>query len=158
MPRAFWFFITLSIWQNVNRPANAGFNRPYWISSNRWMACLSDPLSLVSAIFMPEQKGCDGDKKRSWRAGSLAESERSLSNREVLHQAAGSTIASIPPPHSALGESNSRLARHFALWREIGLARGTRAGETRLLEVMLSGGFSRVRRATTPLYLEAPPG
>jgi hypothetical protein len=44
------------------------------------------------------------------------------------------------------------------LSQEVGLALGTQAGEARLREVIMSGGFSRVRRATaTPfnLVLEA---
>jgi hypothetical protein len=47
-----------------------------------------------------------------------------------------------------------------SLSQEVGLGLGTQAGETRLTEVLKSGGFSRVRRATaTPfnLVLEARP-
>ncbi len=47
-----------------------------------------------------------------------------------------------------------------SLSQEVGLGLGTQAGETRLLEVLKAGGFSRVRRATaTPfnLILEARP-
>jgi len=47
-----------------------------------------------------------------------------------------------------------------SLSQEVGLALGAQAGEARLREVILKGGFSRVRRSTaTPfnLVLEARP-
>src|SRR5262249_21394417 len=56
--------------------------------------------------------------------------------------------------------ASTQICVPASLSQEVGLALGTQAGETRLREVILSGGFSRVRRATaTPfnLVLEARP-
>jgi hypothetical protein len=47
-----------------------------------------------------------------------------------------------------------------SLSQEVGLALGAQAGETRLREVVMAGGFRRVRRATetpTNMVLEARP-
>jgi SAM-dependent methyltransferase len=56
--------------------------------------------------------------------------------------------------------ASTQICVPASLSQEVGLALGAQAGETRLREVILNGGFSRVRRATaTPfnLVLEAQP-
>src|SRR5216683_1587410 len=56
--------------------------------------------------------------------------------------------------------ASTQICVPASLSQEVGLALGTQAGEARLREVISSGGFSRVRRATaTPfnLVLEARP-
>ncbi|MGH7985224.1 MAG: class I SAM-dependent methyltransferase [Candidatus Binataceae bacterium] len=56
--------------------------------------------------------------------------------------------------------ASTQICVPASLSQEVGLALGTQAGEKKLTEVILNGGFSRVRRAaTTPfnLILEARP-
>jgi 2-polyprenyl-3-methyl-5-hydroxy-6-metoxy-1,4-benzoquinol methylase len=56
--------------------------------------------------------------------------------------------------------ASAQICVPASLSQEVGLALGAQAGETRLREVILTGGFSRVRRSTaTPfnLVLEARP-
>jgi hypothetical protein len=56
--------------------------------------------------------------------------------------------------------ASTQICVPTSLSQEVGLALGTQAGEARLRDVISSGGFSRVRRATaTPfnLVLEARP-
>jgi hypothetical protein len=56
--------------------------------------------------------------------------------------------------------ASTQICVPASLSQEVGLALGAQAGETRLREVILGDGFSRVRRSTaTPfnMVLEAPP-
>ena len=56
--------------------------------------------------------------------------------------------------------ASTQICVPASLSQEVGTALGAQAGETRLRELIMSGGFSRVRRATaTPfnLVLEARP-
>jgi phage terminase small subunit len=71
--------------------------------------------------------------------------------------------ARVRPPrhHPSLWYAASTMIRTLAsMSREVGLAPGSQAGESRLREVVTAGGFTRFRRATeTPfnLVLEARP-
>ena len=63
-------------------------------------------------------------------------------------------------PFERSSESSTMICVPASLSQEVGLALGAQAGEARLREVVLAGGFSRFRRATaTPfnLVLEARP-
>jgi hypothetical protein len=86
-------------------------------------------------------------------------------------KADGSWMVVEPFAHDSMADNLNPIGRIFysastqicvpaSLSQEVGLALGTQAGETRLREVLMSGGFSRVRRAAaTPfnLVLEARP-
>ena len=77
----------------------------------------------------------------------------------IVEPFAGDRLADNLNPISRIFYSAStQICVPASLSQEVGLALGAQAGETRLREVILSGGFSRVRRATaTPfnLVLEA---
>jgi SAM-dependent methyltransferase len=86
-------------------------------------------------------------------------------------KADGSWMVVEPFAHDSMADNLNPIGRIFysastqicvpaSLSQEVGLALGTQAGEIRLREVLMSGGFSRVRRAAaTPfnLVLEARP-
>ena len=77
----------------------------------------------------------------------------------IVEPFAGDRVADNLNPISRIFYSAStQICVPASLSQEVGLALGAQGGETRLREVILSGGFSRVRRATaTPfnLVLEA---
>jgi SAM-dependent methyltransferase len=79
----------------------------------------------------------------------------------IVEPFAGDRVADNLNPIGRIFYSASvQLCVPASLSQEVGLALGAQAGETRLREVILSGGFSRVRRSTaTPfnLVLEARP-
>jgi SAM-dependent methyltransferase len=86
---------------------------------------------------------------------------RSAGTWMIVEPFAGDRIAdNLNPIGRLFYSASTQICVPASLSREVGLALGTQAGETRLREVILSGGFSRVRRATaTPfnLVLEARP-
>jgi SAM-dependent methyltransferase len=79
----------------------------------------------------------------------------------IVEPFAGDRLADNLNPISRIFYSASaQICVPASLSQEVGLALGAQAGETRLREVILTGGFSRVRRSTaTPfnLVLEARP-
>jgi SAM-dependent methyltransferase len=79
----------------------------------------------------------------------------------IVEPFAGDGVADNLNPISRIFYSASaQICVPASLSQEVGLALGAQAGETRLRDVILSGGFSRVRRSTaTPfnLVLEARP-
>ncbi len=79
----------------------------------------------------------------------------------IVEPFAGDRVADNLNPIGRIFYSASvQLCVPASLSQEVGLALGAQAGETRLREVILTGGFSRVRRSTaTPfnLVLEARP-
>src|SRR5260221_4187262 len=74
---------------------------------------------------------------------------------------AGDQIAdNLNPIGRIFYSASTKICVPASLSQEVGLALGAQGGEARLREVILSGGFSRVRRAAaTPfnLVLEARP-
>jgi hypothetical protein len=79
----------------------------------------------------------------------------------VVEPFAGDQIAdNLNPIGRIFYSASTQICVPASLSQEVGLALGAQGGEARLREVILSGGFSRVRRATaTPfnLVLEARP-
>jgi SAM-dependent methyltransferase len=79
----------------------------------------------------------------------------------IVEPFAGDRVAdNLNPIGRIFYSASAQICVPASLSQEVGLALGAQAGETRLREVILSGGFSRVRRSTaTPfnLVLEARP-
>ena len=79
----------------------------------------------------------------------------------VVEPFAGDRIAdNLNPIGRIFYSASTQICVPASLSQEVGLALGTQAGEARLREIIMSGGFSRVRRAAaTPfnLVLEARP-
>ena len=77
----------------------------------------------------------------------------------IVEPFAGDRVADNLNPVSRLFyAASTQICVPASLSQEVGLALGAQSGENRLREVILSGGFSRVRRATaTPfnMVLEA---
>jgi SAM-dependent methyltransferase len=77
----------------------------------------------------------------------------------IVEPFAGDRVAdNLNPVSRIFYSASAQICVPASLSQEVGLALGAQAGETKLREVILSGGFSRVRRATaTPfnLVLEA---
>lgn len=79
----------------------------------------------------------------------------------IVEPFAGDRVAdNLNPIGRIFYSASAQLCVPASLSQEVGLALGAQAGETKLREVILTGGFSRVRRSTaTPfnLVLEARP-
>ncbi len=79
----------------------------------------------------------------------------------IVEPFAGDRVAdNLNPIGRIFYSASAQICVPASLSEEVGLALGAQAGETRLREVILTGGFSRVRRSTaTPfnLVLEARP-
>jgi hypothetical protein len=79
----------------------------------------------------------------------------------IVEPLAGDRMADNLNPISRIFYSASpQICMPASLSQEVGLALGAQAGETRLQEAIMSGGFSRVRRSTATsfnLVLEAQP-
>jgi len=79
----------------------------------------------------------------------------------IVEPFAGDRMAdNLNPIGRVFYSASTQICVPASLSQEVGLALGAQAGETKLREVILTGGFSRVRRATaTPfnLVLEARP-
>jgi hypothetical protein len=79
----------------------------------------------------------------------------------IVEPFAGDRVAdNLNPIGRIFYSASAQICVPASLSQEVGLALGAQAGETKLREVILTGGFSRVRRSTaTPfnLVLEARP-
>jgi hypothetical protein len=79
----------------------------------------------------------------------------------VVEPMAGDTLeANLNPVGRIFYAASTMVCTPASLAQEVGLGLGAQAGEKRLREVIMAGGFTRVRRATeTPvnMILEARP-